>query len=146
MLITASATFGQDCTPSSHFYIGGGIGFGTSDISEGFVVNANLGYATRVLGVDGSITTYPNPSAPSIFAAHLTKPFFNGVTKITIGAGAAYQLVTVDHYELNGWKGSAYFEVARQANYRDMAVFARAQVTGTNFILTVGIQGIFKKQ
>ena len=146
MIVLVSGTVNaQDCEPTNHIYIGGGIGGGSSETHDGFVAGLKAGYATKILGFDLSMLSFPSPSAPTLFAGHITKPFFTGNTKITLGAGAAYNLLTNDDKSNNGWRGSAYFEVTKLLGYSNAAYYGRISVTGTNFALTVGLEGIFKK-
>ncbi len=145
LLAITSVVKSQNCDVSNHFYVGAGIGYGNAPAKGGMVVQTAAGYATPILGIDGSISSFPNPSAPSFFALHLTKPFFYNNNKLTVGLGSAYQLVNSSVKEQNGFKPSAYLEVSKISDYSNMMFYGRAAVTGGCLILTIGLQGCFKR-
>ena len=145
MMVTSLISAAQDCKPSPHLYLGGGIGYGMHETGDGFLVNTNIGIATNVVGIDGSATTFPHTSAPTVFAAHITKPFYSGNTKITVGVGRAYTLISADEPEFNSKDWSGLFEVTKISYKIDAAIYFRGAVSGTNFLFTFGIYGIFKK-
>lgn len=146
MAASFASTAQEDCKPSTHLYIGGGIGGGTSVQHDGFVVALNTGIATRIVGIDVSMHAFPHPYAPAVFSGAITKPLFVGNTKITLGGGYAYSLVSNDDKSLNSFKYIGYMEVAKLFTYSGgAAITFRGSVTGTTFLFTVGMHGIFKK-
>ncbi len=145
IVLVTTAAQSQECKPSTHVYVGGAIGVGAAVDKTGFVVAINAGIATTVLGIDISANTFPHPSAPSVFAINITKPFFINDTKVTFGAGYAYVLLTNDNKALNSFKPTGYIELTKLLTYDGAAISFRGNIARDYFSATIGMTGIFKK-
>lgn len=132
----------EDCKPSNYFYVGGGVGFSDKNA----LVNLNVGYNTNFLGVEGSIIAHMDNYNPALINGQLLKSFYNGNNRFTLLAGASYQITTFD--KVGGTKTLPIvgMEWGRIMNYHDAVIYVRGQVSGDNFCLMVGLQGLFKKK
>lgn len=131
---------GQECTPSNYFYIGGGVGFSQKNA----LANVNVGYNTNVLGIEGSMIAHMDNINPAMFNGQLVKSFYNGNKRLSLFAGASYQITTFDKTGGTKTLPIVGMEWASIMTYHDAVIYVRGQVTGDNFCLMVGIQGIFK--
>ena len=139
--LLASKMSGQiDCTPSNYFYIGGGAGFSNKNA----LANIQVGYNTNVIGIEASMIAHMDNINPAMFNGQLVKSFYNGNKRFSLLAGASYQITTFD--KVGGTKTLPIvgMEWASLINYSNALIYVRGQVTGDNFCLMVGLQGIFK--
>lgn len=134
-------TYSQDeCKPDNYFYLGAGAGFSDKNV----LVNLKAGYNTTVIGVEGSMIAHCDNRNAALLNGQLLKSFYNSNTRLTILAGLSYHITTFD--KVGGTKTLPIvgFEWGKIMNYHDAVIYVRGQVSGDNFCLMVGLEGIFK--
>jgi hypothetical protein len=132
---------GQDA-PKNYLFVGGGIGLSNYNM----VVNSQLGYNTKVIGVEGSIIAHADNKNPALFSVQAIKSFHESSHKISLLAGYSYHLRTVD--TKRGSEGHPIFgmEWASVIDYRGAVIYIRGQISGKHFSAMIGIKGIFVRQ
>jgi hypothetical protein len=142
IIVSVVKSFGQDCNPGNYFYVGGGLG--ASD--KNALVNLKAGYNTNIVGFEGSMLTYLDNRNPAMLNVQAIKSIYTGVMRLSLIGGYSYQITSFD--KPGGTKSLAIVgcEVARVIDYRDMAIYCRAQVTGDNIMLMIGIEGLFRSK
>lgn len=141
ILLIVLVSRGQEtCKPDNYFYAGGGIG--ASD--KNFLVNVKLGYNTTILGIEGSVIAHADNRNAALLNGQLLKSFYTGNTRLTLLAGLSYHITTFD--KVGGTKTLPIvgMEWGKIMNYHDAVIYVRGQVSGDNFCLMVGMEGIFK--